>query len=288
MTLFSKISDAVKSRFGGRSADNTQWPFVRGSYYVADSTAAVVVITLGSDKLARDLAALGTRGLCMTCPLAGSRGDIERLAHTLITNLSIQHLLCVGDDTKDSVALMGLKALFTEGGDFDGALHAAGRSKMRLTVADVAALRKQVQYTDMHGCVELDKIVARVTQLSSNAKRGTTGFVAPNGNGKGKDVDAENRVIAADNLTHELVEDKGGYFRISVDGQRLVAEHFNGKDERLRIIEGRSARSIYLTLIRNGWVSRLDHAAYLGSELTRAETALRNGTGYSQESAASD
>jgi hypothetical protein len=33
-------------------------------------------------------------------------------------------------------------------------------------------------------------------------------------------------------------------------------------------------------LIRNGWVSRLDHAAYLGRELTLAEIAVQQGVAY--------
>jgi hypothetical protein len=34
-------------------------------------------------------------------------------------------------------------------------------------------------------------------------------------------------------------------------------------------------------LIRNGWVSRLDHAAYLGRELALAEIAVQQGVPYS-------
>ena len=277
MSLFSQFTDLFKVR-------RDEWPFLRGSYYVADPTAAVVVITLGNEKLARDLAALATKGLCMTCPLSGGRGDIEKLVHTLTGNLSIQHLLCVGDESHHPATLKALQVLFSHDEDFDAALHAAGRSKVRLTVANVAALRKQVQFTDMHGCTEIDKIVARIRDLSGRTKRLTTGFVAPNGDSAA----TEDRVIAADNLSHDAVTDKAGYFKIAIRNQRIVVEHFNNKDEKQRIIEGSQARSIYLTLIRNGWVSRLDHAAYLGRELTRAETALQNGASFAQTTTVPD
>ncbi len=56
----------------------------------------------------------------------------------------------------------------------------------------------------------------------------------------------------------------------------------------LRIIEGKTARDICLTLIRNGWISRLDHAAYLGRELARAEAALIAGRPFTQDSSATE
>jgi tetrahydromethanopterin S-methyltransferase subunit A len=60
----------------------------------------------------------------------------------------------------------------------------------------------------------------------------------------------------------------------------------NGKENRLlRVIEGKTARDVCLALIRNGWVSKLDHAAYLGRELARAELALRSGRPFTQDSA---
>jgi tetrahydromethanopterin S-methyltransferase subunit A len=42
---------------------------------------------------------------------------------------------------------------------------------------------------------------------------------------------------------------------------------------------------MYSTIIENGWVSQLSHAAYLGKELARAELALRLGGEYVQDGA---
>ncbi len=47
----------------------------------------------------------------------------------------------------------------------------------------------------------------------------------------------------------------------------------------------RDARSTYPTLIRNGWVLKLDHAAYLGKELTKAELSVRHHFDYLQDGA---
>jgi len=279
MSLLSRIKGIIK-RPPGRNGDDAQWPFQRGPYRVVDATAAVVVATLDNAKLADDLAALAPAGLCMTCPLTGGRGDIEKLAHTLISNMSIQHLICTGDEPRKPATLAALRALFTASPDeLSDAMDAVGASKMRLTAADVAALRKQVQFTDLTGCAEIDTIIAKVRDLACDTRLRTTGFVAPDGN----DPAPENRVIAANNITHALVNDKAGYFRITIGERVIVAEHYNSKDELLRTIEGSGARSICLTLIRNGWVSKLDHAAYLGRELTRAELALQNGGEFIQD-----
>ena len=53
----------------------------------------------------------------------------------------------------------------------------------------------------------------------------------------------------------------------------------------VRTIEGSCARDMYLTLTLNGWVSRLDHAAYLGKELARAEWCMKNNEEYIQDGA---
>jgi dihydropteroate synthase len=47
-------------------------------------------------------------------------------------------------------------------------------------------------------------------------------------------------------------------------------------------LAGDNAESLYKTIIKTGLVSRLDHAAYLGKELVKAELALNLGMQYSQ------
>jgi dihydropteroate synthase-like protein len=49
------------------------------------------------------------------------------------------------------------------------------------------------------------------------------------------------------------------------------------------VIAGLSAKDILDTIIKNGLISRLDHAAYLGRELMKAELALKFKRSYSQD-----
>ncbi|HLC60208.1 MAG TPA: DUF4346 domain-containing protein [Candidatus Nanoarchaeia archaeon] len=57
----------------------------------------------------------------------------------------------------------------------------------------------------------------------------------------------------------------------------------------LKEFRGKSARDLYLTILdydkehKSGWFTRLDHAAYLGKELKKAEICLAMGNEYVQE-----
>ena len=54
-----------------------------------------------------------------------------------------------------------------------------------------------------------------------------------------------------------------------------------------RLFEGASAKALAVVILETpagaGCVSRLEHAAYLGRELQRAEEALRRGVAYVQD-----
>ncbi|MBO6105062.1 MAG: DUF4346 domain-containing protein, partial [Methanobrevibacter sp.] len=47
--------------------------------------------------------------------------------------------------------------------------------------------------------------------------------------------------------------------------------------------EGKTASEIYEEIIEKGLVTRLDHAAYLGKELEKAEIAMLTGKEYVQD-----
>jgi tetrahydromethanopterin S-methyltransferase subunit A len=93
------------------------------------------------------------------------------------------------------------------------------------------------------------------------------------------------RVVAARVDPASIKLDPAGYFVIYIAGDVLAVEHYSYREELLRVIEGRDARGLYLTLIGNGWVSRLDHAAYLGKELARAESSMKSGLPFVQDGA---
>ena len=282
MGLLDNLKRFVRDRVAPAAAD--QWPFIRGDYVVADATAPVVVTTAGDARLARELAALKPPGLCMSSPLRGSVDDLVKFVDTIAANLSIQYLICAGDEQDRQpfgAALLQLCGDAEPTADAAGALTKAAIAKVES--AHLTACRKRVKPVNMLGCIDSAKLAAAVAELASEAKNPNTVFLAPGG-----DTPGVERLIVPRNISLDARPDKTGDFNIRLEGSSIIVEHINQKDHLLRVIEGKTARDICLTLIRNGWVSRLDHAAYLGRELARAEAALIAGRPFTQDSAVTE
>ncbi len=81
--------------------------------------------------------------------------------------------------------------------------------------------------------------------------------------------------------------DRAGVFRIAVDRAEglIVAVHYRVGDmsKPVNIVKGKTAQVVYLKVLELELLSNLDHAAYLGVELAKAEIALRTGKGYVQD-----
>jgi len=81
--------------------------------------------------------------------------------------------------------------------------------------------------------------------------------------------------------------DPRGYFLVKVDRDKgLVRVGFCKFPENRMVAEvtGTRAMEIVNTLIREGMISSLQHAADMGIELCKAELALRHGLDYVQDS----
>jgi len=86
----------------------------------------------------------------------------------------------------------------------------------------------------------------------------------------------------------KFIRDKAGSFRITVDYQttvedsKIIATHFK-KNKADLVIAGDTAKEIYEEIIKKNLVTRMEHAAYLGSELQKAEIAMITGKEYVQD-----
>jgi len=102
-----------------------------------------------------------------------------------------------------------------------------------------------------------------------------------------KKLETSAKVVNAPDKPEPAVLDCEGIFKISIDRIEgvLVAAHYIALDitKPVNIIKGKTAESLYAKIVTMGLVSKLDHAAYLGSELTKAEIALRTGKEYIQD-----
>ena len=81
--------------------------------------------------------------------------------------------------------------------------------------------------------------------------------------------------------------DPQGMFSIMLDrkAETIVALHFITPEAKKpsNIIKGKTAAAIYNKIVEMGLVSALNHVAYLGSELAKAEIALKSGKNYVQD-----
>ena len=86
----------------------------------------------------------------------------------------------------------------------------------------------------------------------------------------------------------KFVRDKAGSFKIRVEHAITVKDsyisvtHFKRNQADISF-EGKTAREIYEEIIKKGLVTRMEHAAYLGSELQKAEIAMLTGKEYVQD-----
>ena len=281
MALTQSLKDFFRSRILGRRPQG-KWPFVPGRNHVLDDTAPVVVAVPDNELLTENLAALSVQGLCMVSMVGRGVSDVEKLIRNVDANLAVHCIvLAGGDEGKAYPALEALHAVFSDGTEIsDKAAALAHDLRGRLSTVDLAALQKRVRVVDMLTCVELDKIIASVHKHGTEGIRPDTGFVV-------QSYDTTlgiPRVIAPTGIAQDYHPDKAGTYVIGTKGRSIVVEHYNSKDELLRLIEGENARDLCIMLIRNGWVSRLDHAAYLGRELTLAEKAIEQDVPYVQKS----
>jgi tetrahydromethanopterin S-methyltransferase subunit A len=82
--------------------------------------------------------------------------------------------------------------------------------------------------------------------------------------------------------------DPAGYFVIMVmNGKEypLLVEHYSNDGTLRNMVEGQNAADTCAALIEKKLVTRLDHAAYLGRELAKAEMSLFSNFKYTQDKA---
>ena len=98
------------------------------------------------------------------------------------------------------------------------------------------------------------------------------------------EVDTEGLETISQKDPMKFVRDSKGSFKISIDydNDEIIAVHFR-KNEPDSVIVGKTAKEIYEEIIKKDLVTRMEHAAYLGSELKKAEIAMKLGKNYVQD-----
>jgi len=105
------------------------------------------------------------------------------------------------------------------------------------------------------------------------------------GKNKGRDIELPADLVAiCARADPGFTRDPKGDFHICVDFKKktVIAAHLT--DQYDEVIEGGDAESIWKEIEKKGLVSDKNHAAYLGRELQKAESCLRSGKAYIQDS----
>jgi thymidylate synthase len=101
-------------------------------------------------------------------------------------------------------------------------------------------------------------------------------------------LEAAARLVEKNHAGKELAfeKDPRGFFVIAVkDGEIIVQHRVNDGRESKYSFRGRDAQRLYRLILNENLVSKLDHAAYLGKELARAEECLKTGARFVQNEA---
>jgi len=270
------------------------WPPVVGEYIVLDSSAPVAVTTLASPDFPKQLVDQKIPGLAIVGKLETENIGIDKIIKNTIANPKLHFLILAGTEPKGHLAGQTLLALSENGVDEKGrVIGSKGKRPIlrNVTKNEIEVFRQQIQVINLIDCECIDCVQDKIAEVCNQVVE-----LAPQSiscscsdgscNVSSLEID-EVPVVFIDETNKPVKLDKAGYFVILPILERKVihVEHYNYDNLLLHVIEGASARSLFLKIIEQNWVSEMSHAAYLGKELTKAEINLTFGIPYNQDGA---
>lgn len=267
-------TDTVDSREG--------WPPLPGAYQVLRWSAPVAVCTLGDAALSEAVASEASEDIAIVGTMATENLGIERLITNTISNPNVRFVILAGAETRQAVGHLpgaSLLALAEHGTDVHGRIiDAPGRRPLlrNVNVADVDAFRAAVEVVDLIGEHDPAVVVAAASACAARSPGPSC-----------HSVSAGAVVPTAGYVPARMTPDPAGYFVVYPDRARHVlrVEHYTTDGVLDTVIDGPTPAHCYTAAIDHGLLTRLDHAAYLGRELARAELALDAAQPYIQDAA---
>jgi len=257
------------------------WPPLPGAYQVLRYQAPVAVCTLTAEDLAAAVAQEAGPEIAVVGTMHTENLGIERLLQNVLANPHLRFVIVCGPDSQQAVGHypgQSLLALARHGLDERRRIVGAqGRRPIlkNLSPDAVAHFREVVEVIDLIGEAAAKQVILEAKRSAARNPGPARPFAGP--------------VVAPvpGYLPARMVSDPAGYFVIYVDRGReiLSLEHYLNDGVLDTVIEGASAAELYTPAIDRRLISRLDHAAYLGRELARAEESLRSGEPFVQDAA---
>jgi tetrahydromethanopterin S-methyltransferase subunit A len=263
------------------------WPPHAGDYVLGNPEGTVAVCTLSSRDLPLRLIATKEPALAIAGRCDTENIGVEKVVLNLLANSRIHWLVICGAEAKGHRAGDALLRLKERGIDADMRVleSASWRPILKnLTLLDVAQFRQQIDEVNLIGVTDIEVILAAVRGCSDSPVQAFP--AVPDEAAGRKDALAAVEHIAA-RAPKRLRLDRAGFFIVLPQPQKglIVCEHYENNGRLAHVIEGRQAALIASTVVERGFVTQLDHAAYLGRELAKAEAALTLGIPYEQDAA---
>jgi tetrahydromethanopterin S-methyltransferase subunit A len=256
------------------------WPPLPGDYNIVRYHSPVAVCTLNDSDLMKNVMDASISGISIVGTLQTENLGIERLVQNIITNPHIRFLILAGQDSRQKVGHLpgqSLLSLARNGLDEKGRIIGAkGKRPLIRNIPreSVDHFRQQIDVVDIIGNTSLKKIQEEVKSCAAQ-------------NPGSAEVMKEFPTVEPHRgqLPSRMIPDPEGFFVIYVDQIRelLVLEYYRKNGTLSSIVEGKTAEELYTVAIEKKMLTRLDHAAYLGKELTRAESSLLSGKKYIQD-----
>jgi tetrahydromethanopterin S-methyltransferase subunit A len=258
-------------------------PAIVGDVVFGSMESPVAVCTLGSRSLLAEL--VDRPEIAVAGRVFTENVGVERMIQNLAAFERVRYLIVCGRETRHRVG-QTILALYRDG--VDGSRRVVGSDAPdpllpNLSADQLRQFQERVEVVDMIGVVDAKAIVERASALTarpeiSQARRPTAARRMVDSGG----VDV---VVATRDPSSSWTYDPAGYFLIFVDRARrlLCVEHRMPDHRLIRVFEGGRAEDLCHTIVRRGDLTLLAHAAYLGRELAKAETALTLGLEYDQD-----
>jgi tetrahydromethanopterin S-methyltransferase subunit A len=258
-------------------------PAIVGDVVFGSMDSPVAVCTLASRSMLAALA--GRPEIAVAGRVYTENVGVERMVQNLAAFDSVRFLIVCGRESRHKVG-QTILALHRSG--VDAKLRVIGSEAPEPITPNLAAdqlqtFQERIAVVDMIGVTDASAVVERARALAASPPPASAtagdGPKAPT-----PEPDAV-RIVATRDPTDAWLYDPVGYFLVFVDRARgvLRAEQYSQEHRRLRIVEGATAEEICHTIVRLGQVTVLAHAAYLGRELAKAESALKLGLDYEQD-----
>jgi tetrahydromethanopterin S-methyltransferase subunit A len=258
------------------------WPPLPGDYKVRRYHAPVAVCTLTESALADTIASAAGPELAIVGTLQTENLGIERLIRNLVANPHVRFLLVCGPDSRMRIGHLPGQSLLAlaRSGVAEGSriIGAPGKRPVLRNIARQAVdqFRRTVEVVDLVGTGDHAKILDALQDCAARDPGPAEPFAG-----------APLAEVVRGFVPERMIPDPAGYFVVYVDRRRglISLEHYTTDGVLDVVLEGAAADELSTPAVERGLISRLDHAAYLGRELARAERALHSGDPYVQDGA---